>query len=94
MTTIDKVNVSDQQSGGRPQVYGYIMGPALNGASGTAELYAPLKDDLSTVDQRRKEIALPSLEDDLEKVRPGARIGPFMTPLVGYPNWDIPEVYR
>jgi hypothetical protein len=48
---------------------------------GPAKLYWPLIDNIAAADQRRAQIGLPSIEDDLEKFRQGATIGPYMTPM-------------
>jgi hypothetical protein len=65
---------------GKHQIYGTIMGPT-HGSPGEAKLYWPLVDDVVAADQRRAQIGLPSVEDDLDKFRQGARIGAFMRPL-------------
>jgi hypothetical protein len=77
---------------GKPQVYGTIMGPDQN-TPGAAKLYWPLIDNIAAADQRRAQIELPSIEDDLEKFRQGATIGPYMTPLTKGMQWTIADVY-
>jgi Family of unknown function (DUF6624) len=77
---------------GKPQIYGTIMGP--NPATpGAAKLYWPLSGTIDATDKRRAQIGLPSIEDDLEKFRQGATIGPYMTPLTKGMQWTIADVY-
>ena len=77
---------------GKPQIYGSVMGPGK--LPGTSKLYWPLVDNVAAADHRRALIGLPSLEEDLEKFRKGAEIGPYMTPLVKGQNWSMTDVYR
>jgi hypothetical protein len=76
---------------GKPQIYGSVMGPGPD--PGTAKLYWPLVDNTAAADARRARIGLPSIEDDLEKFRRGADIGPYMTPLTKGMNWNMSDVY-
>jgi hypothetical protein len=77
---------------GEPQIYGSIMGPG--DTPGSAKLYWPLIDDMAAADERRVQIGLPSIENDLEKFRQGAAIGPYMTPIVKGEDWSMADVYR
>jgi hypothetical protein len=77
---------------GNPQIYGSVMGPGK--LPGTSKLYWPLLDNVAATDKRRAKIGLPSLEEDLEKFRQGAEIGPYMTPLVKGEAWSMADVYR
>jgi hypothetical protein len=77
---------------GKPQTYGSVIGPGE--APGTARLYCPLIDTVAAADQRRAQIGLPSIEDDLEKFRRGANIGPYMTPLSKGMEWSLADVYK
>jgi hypothetical protein len=77
---------------GKPQIYGTIMGPDP-GTSGAAKLYWPLIDNIAAADQRRAQIGLPSIEDDLEKFRQGATIGPYMTPMTKGVDFTLADVY-
>lgn len=77
---------------GKPQIYGTVMGPDL-ATSGDAKLYWPLRGTIDSTDKRRAQIGLPSIEDDLEKFRHGATIGPYMTPLTKGMQWTIADVY-
>ena len=77
---------------GKPQIYGSVMGPGAT--PGTAKLYWPLVDNIAAADERRHQIGLPSIEDDLEKFRQGASIGPYMTPIVKGEDWSMADVYR
>lgn len=77
---------------GKPQIYGTIMSPD-QATPGTAKLYWPLIDNIAAADQRRAQIGLTSIEDDLEKFRQGATIGPYMTPLTKGMQWTIADVY-
>jgi hypothetical protein len=77
---------------GAPQKYGTIMGPGAT--RGTAKLYWPLIDNVAAADERRIQIGLPSIEDDLEKFRQGADIGPYMTPIVKGEDWSMADVYK
>lgn len=77
---------------GKPQIYGTIMGPN-QGTPGAAKLYWPLIDNIAAADQRRAQIGLPSIEDDLEKFRQGATIGPYMTPMTKGTQWTLADVY-
>jgi hypothetical protein len=52
-----------------------------------------LIDNTAAADERRAGIGLPSIEDDLEKFRQGADIGPYMTPLTKGMNWSMSDVY-
>jgi hypothetical protein len=60
---------------------------------GAAKLYRPLSGTIDATDKRRAQIGLPSIEDDLEKFRQGATIGPYMTPLTKGMQWTIADVY-
>jgi hypothetical protein len=77
---------------GTPQKYGTVMGPGPT--PGTARLYWPLIDDVAAADKRRLGVGLPTIEDDLQKFRQGADIGPYMTPLKRGENWSIADVYK
>jgi hypothetical protein len=77
---------------GKPQKYGTVMGPGST--PGTAKLYWPLSDSVAAADERRTQIGLPSIEDDLDKFRHGAEIGPYMTPLTRGESWSIADVYK
>jgi hypothetical protein len=77
---------------GKPQIYGTIMGPD-QATPGAAKLYWPLSGTIDATDKRRAQIGLPSIEDDLEKFRQGATIGPYMTPLTKGMQWTIADVY-
>ena len=77
---------------GKPQIYGSVMGPGAT--PGTAKLYWPLIDNMADADDRRAQIGLPSIEDDLERLRQGANIGPYMTPITKGKDWSIADVYR
>ncbi|AXC09985.1 hypothetical protein ACPOL_0614 [Acidisarcina polymorpha] len=77
---------------GKPQKYGTVMGPGPS--PGTAKLYWPLIDDVAAADKRRLQIGLPSIENDLERFRKGADIGPYMTPLTQGENWSMADVYK
>lgn len=77
---------------GKPQIYGTIMGPDQATPS-AAKLYWPLSGTIDATDKRRAQIGLPSIEDDLEKFRQGATIGPYMTPLTKGMQWTIADVY-
>ncbi len=77
---------------GKPQIYGTIMGPDQE-TPGAAKLYWPLIDNIAAADQRRAKIGLPSIEDDLERFRQGATIGPYMTPMTKGMQWTIADVY-
>lgn len=77
---------------GKPQIYGTIMGPDPD-TPGAAKLYWPLIDNIAAADQRRAQIGLPSIEDDLEKFRQGATIGPYMTPMTKGMQWALADVY-
>lgn len=76
---------------GKPQIYGSIMGPG--DTPGSAKLYWPLIDNMAAADERRARIGLPSIENDLDKFRRGAVIGPYMTPIVKGENWSMNAVY-
>jgi hypothetical protein len=56
-------------------------------------VYWPLIGTIDATDQRRAQIGLPSIEDDLKKFRQGATIGPYMTPLTKGMQWTIADVY-
>ena len=58
-----------------------------------AKLYWPLIDNMAAADERRVQIGLPSIENDLEKFRQGADIGPYMTPIVKGKDWTMADVY-
>ncbi|ORX39225.1 hypothetical protein BD324DRAFT_618894 [Kockovaella imperatae] len=75
----------------KPQLYGTIMGPGME--KGTAKLYVKTEFDEETTNEKRKAIGLASIEEDLEKFRSGAQIGPYMTPMMGQP-WDLSDGYR
>ena len=77
---------------GKPQIYGTIMGPDQD-TPGAAKLYWPLIDNIAAADQRRAEIGLPSVEEDLDKFRQGATIGPYMTPMTKGMQWTLADVY-
>lgn len=77
---------------GRPQIYGTVMGPGQD--PGTAKLYWPIVDSRAAADARRAQIALPSIEQDLEKFRRGATIGPYMTPIEKGMVWSLADVYQ
>jgi hypothetical protein len=77
---------------GKPQIYGTIMGPDFD-TPGAAKLYWPLIDDIAAADQRRAQIGLPSIQEDLEKFRKGATIGPYMTPMTKGMNFTLADVY-
>jgi hypothetical protein len=77
---------------GKPQIYGTIMGPDFD-HPGPPKLYWPLTDNIAAADQRRAQIGLPSIEDDLEKFRQGATIGPYMTPMTKGMHWTLADVY-
>lgn len=77
---------------GRPQIFGTIMGPALD-TPGAAKLYWPLIDNIAAADQRRAQIGLPSIEEDLEKFRHGATIGVYMMPMTKEMQWTLADVY-
>ena len=77
---------------GTPQIYGSVMGPGKT--KGSAKLYWPLRDDEVATDGRRAQVGLALMEDDLEKFRQGATIGPYMTPLLEGNDWTIENVYR
>jgi hypothetical protein len=77
---------------GTPQKYGTVMGPGPT--PGTAKLYWPLIDNVAAADKRRLQIGLPSIEDDLERFRQGADIGPYMTPLTKGEDWSMADVYK
>lgn len=78
---------------GKPQIYGTIMGPDFDTPGGSPKLYWPLIDNIAAADQRRAQIGLPSIEDDLEKFRQGATIGPYMTPMMKAMQWTLADVY-
>lgn len=78
---------------GKPQIYGTVMGPAPQ-STGSAKLHWPLSGSVAAANERRKKIGLPSIEDDLEKFRRGAMIGPFMIPRVKGAQFDMADVYR
>jgi hypothetical protein len=78
---------------GKPQIYGTIMGPDFDTPGGAPKLYWPLIDNIAAADQRRAQIGLPSIEDDLEKFRQGATIGPYMTPMTKGMQWTLADVY-
>lgn len=78
---------------GKPQIYGTIMGPDFDDPAGAPKLYWPLIDNIAATNRRRAQIGLPSIEDDLEKFRQGATIGPYMTPLTKGMQWTITDVY-
>ena len=77
---------------GEPQIYGSVMGPGHT--PGTAKLYWPLIDNVAAADKRRRQIGLPSIEDELEEFRQGAEIGPYMTPLKKGEDWSMADVYK
>ncbi len=77
---------------GKPQIYGSVMGPGKT--PGTAKLYWPLIDNIVAADDRRVQIGLPSIEDDLQKFRQGADIGPYMTPIMKGQDWSMADVYK
>jgi hypothetical protein len=77
---------------GKPQIYGTIMGPG-EGSPGAAKLYWPLIDNIAAADQRRIQIGLPSIEDDLQYFRQGATIGPYMMPTTNGMQWTLADVY-
>jgi hypothetical protein len=77
---------------GKPQIYGTIMGPDKD-TPGAAKLYWPLIDDTAAADQRRAQIGLPSIEEDLEKFRQGATIGVYMMPMTKGMQWTLADVY-
>jgi hypothetical protein len=85
-------STSSANSSGEPQIYGSIMGPG--DTPGSAKLYWPLIDDMAAADERRVQIGLPSIENDLEKFRQGAAIGPYMTPIVKGEDRSMADVYR
>jgi hypothetical protein len=78
---------------GKPQIYGTIMGPDFDTPGGAPKLYWPLIDDIAAADQRRAQIGLPSIEEELEKFRQGAPIGPYMTPMTKGMQWTLADVY-
>ena len=78
---------------GKPQIYGTIMGPDFDTPGGAPKLYWPLIDDIAAADQRRAQIGLPSIEEELEKFRQGATIGPYMTPMTKGMQWTLADVY-
>ena len=78
---------------GKPQIYGTIMGPDFDTPGGAPKLYWPLIDNIAAADQRRAQIGLSSIEDDLEKFRQGATIGPYMTPMTKGMQWTLADVY-
>ncbi|MFC7379322.1 DUF6624 domain-containing protein [Brevundimonas sp. GCM10030266] len=75
--------------GGRPQIYGTIMGPSENGGS----LYEPLSDTADETDERRVSIGLPTMQQDLAKFTAGASIGPYMTPMTPDFEYTIADVW-
>lgn len=77
---------------GKPQIYGTIMGPDPD-PPGAAKLYWPLIDNIAAADQRRVQIGLPSIEDDLKDFRQGAAIGPYMMPVTKGMEWTLTDVY-
>jgi len=77
---------------GKPQIYGTIMGPDQD-SPGVAKLYWPLIDNIAAADQRRVQIGLPSIEDDLQHFRQGATIGPYMMPMTKGMQWTLADVY-
>ena len=78
---------------GKPQIYGTIMDPDFDTPGGAPKLYWPLIDNIAAADQRRAQIGLPSIEDDLEKFRQGATIGPYMMPMTKGMQWTLADVY-
>lgn len=60
---------------------------------GAAKLYWPLIDNIAAADQRRAQIELPSIEEDLEKFRQGATIGVYMMPMKKEMQWTLADVY-
>jgi hypothetical protein len=77
---------------GKPQIYGSIMGPDPD-TPGAAKLYWPLVDSVAAADRRRKQIGLPTIEEDLEKFRQGATIGPYMMPMTKGMDFTLADVY-
>lgn len=78
---------------GKPQIYGTIMGPDFDTPGAAPKLYWPLIDNVAAADERRAQIGLPSMEEDLEKFRQGATIGPYMTPMTKGMNFTLADVY-
>jgi hypothetical protein len=78
---------------GKPQIYGTIMGPDYDHPGGAPKLYWPLVDNAAAADQRRAAIGLPTIEEDLEKFRQGATIGPYMMPMTKGMGFTLADVY-
>ena len=105
-STIERVNAEDKLNprlfahmidrlrdvGGDRQLYGSIMGPGKD--KGTARLYTELEFDQAKTNEKRKAIGLPTLDEDLDRFRNGAQIGPYMTPLVEGQHWDLSDAYN